>query len=410
LRKMKRGKKWYIEVGRAQKIVAFEQASYTDALLATLDQLRAARQAGLPAPPIALQHINRMGRDYRAYLIPRLIRFGILDASHEAEARPILALVDEWINTKKQAERSTAHIRMLQDRVKSIISGIGASTVSDVTTDKVAAWLHEQRITPRAKAKQLTPKTMSARTYNHYRSHLSIFFAWLIDRGVCTHNPAASLPPLKADTDPRHQRRVLSHTQLTTLLTSVRASKRRCAMSGEHRYWLYRLAAETGLRANECRQLLASDIDAVRGRLTVRASTAKNAKTTTLPLKVETAKGVKAICDDGLIFPAMPLQLANWLKADCAAVGAITSQAKKTSKPKATKKTKKKAGIAYKTDQGYFDFHALRHTYLTRLGESRLPLASIMALGRHSSAELAAHYMHDDVAQSRAAIEAMPGL
>lgn len=89
----------------------------------------------------------------------------------------------------------------------------------------------------------------------------------------------------------------------------------------------------------------------------------------------------------------------GWVKRDCTAVNDI---------PKI--KGKKKIVINSESDAGFFDFYAFRHTFMTRLGESWLPMASIKTLGRHSPAEMSVHYMHFDNDLGRAAIEAMPDL
>src|SRR5690606_9317585 len=46
------------------------------------------------------------------------------------------------------------------------------------------------------------------------------------------------------------------------------------------------------------------------------------------------------------------------------------------------------AGIEYQTDEGFADFHALRHTFITMLHASGMPLGLIMKLARHSDPKL----------------------
>ncbi len=50
----------------------------------------------------------------------------------------------------------------------------------------------------------------------------------------------------------------------------------------------------------------------------------------------------------------------------------------------------KAAGVPYKTEAGYADFHALRHTYISRLIRSGVNLKVAQALARHSSVVLTA--------------------
>jgi integrase len=63
------------------------------------------------------------------------------------------------------------------------------------------------------------------------------------------------------------------------------------------------------------------------------------------------------------------------------------------------------AGISYTDERGHdFDFHALRHQFITNLGRAGVPLAMAQKLARHSDAKITANiYTHlsmDDAASS----------
>lgn len=66
-------------------------------------------------------------------------------------------------------------------------------------------------------------------------------------------------------------------------------------MTGYERSLLYRLAVETGLRANELRTLKASSFDFADGTVTVAAAYSKHRRDDTLPLRKDTANELRAL-------------------------------------------------------------------------------------------------------------------
>jgi integrase len=81
--------------------------------------------------------------------------------------------------------------------------------------------------------------------------------------------------------------------QLRKLIEKTRTAESYKGITGKERVLIYRLACESGLRANEIRTLLVSDFDFKANSVTVRTKTAKNRKQATLPLKVETSEAIK---------------------------------------------------------------------------------------------------------------------
>ena len=68
----------------------------------------------------------------------------------------------------------------------------------------------------------------------------------------------------------------------------------------------------------------------------------------------------------------------------------------------------KAAEVPYKTSAGICDFHALRHTFITRLARSGVAPAVAKTLARHSTITLTMdHYTHLRVEDTRAALKAL---
>ena len=69
----------------------------------------------------------------------------------------------------------------------------------------------------------------------------------------------------------------------------------------------------------------------------------------------------------------------------------------------------KEAGIEYITEEGKCDFHALRHTFCTRLAKAGVQPQIAMKLARHSSIDLTMkHYTHFSLQDKSEAIQRVP--
>ena len=83
----------------------------------------------------------------------------------------------------------------------------------------------------------------------------------MIDAEYVSYSPLQRLKGLNIKLDPRHVRRAIEPDQLRRLLEVTAAGPRRFGMSGLNRSRVYRVATETGLRANEMRTLTKSSFD-----------------------------------------------------------------------------------------------------------------------------------------------------
>jgi hypothetical protein len=69
------------------------------------------------------------------------------------------------------------------------------------------------------------------------------------------------------------------------------------------------------------------------------------------------------------------------------------------------------AGIEYKTEEGFADIHAMRHTYITTLAKSNAPVKVVQTLARHSTPTLTLGvYTHLGPHDQAAALDALPDL
>jgi integrase len=163
-------------------------------------------------------------------------------------------------------------------------------------------------------------------------------------------------------------------------------------MSGPQRSILYRLAIETGLRANELRTLTAASFDFNNLTLTVEAAYSKHRRRDTIPLRPDTATELQAFTRGKLpgtrIFN-VPDKPAKMFKADL-----------------------KATGIAYTDESGrYADFHCLRHTTGSLLAAAGTHPKVAQAIMRHSTVDLTLNrYSHLYAGQVSNAVNGLPDL
>ena len=146
----------------------------------------------------------------------------------------------------------------------------------------------------------------------------------------------------------------------------------RCRMTGRQRALGYRVAMCAGLRAEELRSLTRESFDLEAGTVVVRAAYSKRRRRDTQPL---------------------PPWLVDQLRAWFAAGGGLWATLPGWHPGRLLKDDLAAAGVPY-TAPGpdgplYFDFHALRHWYVTEMANMPgISPKTLMALCRHGTPTL----------------------
>ncbi len=228
------------------------------------------------------------------------------------------------------------------------------------------------------------------RSFNYYLKSCKQFCRWMVKERRATENPLLHLSCI-TQTEKRRQRRALTLTEQRKLLETAETGEKHHNLTGAERALVYRLALQTGFRANEIRSLTVSSFDFDNQTVTVEAGYSKNKKTSTLRLKQETADDLRAYLSG-----KMPNVKAF----------AIPNQPSKM-----IRKDLEIAGILYKSDAGTADFHSLRHTFITNLANAGVQPNVAMKLARHSTITLTMDYYTHTLRESEdAAIEKLPDL
>jgi integrase len=291
---------------------------------------------------------------------------------------PLLEHLEAFRRSLEAKERSPKHVRITCNRIKSLLEGCGFVQAADADISSVEEWLDEQRTL-----------RIGVKTRNYYVAAVRQFFSWLVRAKRATQNPLADLEKLNTETDVRRKRRVLAQGELWKLIDATRRGKPFRGVVGEDRAVLYLLAVRTGLRASECASLTPESLDLKAFTVTVEAVYSKRRRTDTLPLRADLAE----LLAGWLQGRSGPLWPGTWLERSARMI----------------RQDLEAVGIAYKNEDGVFDFHALRHQFLSDLARSGVHPKVAQELARHSTICLTMdRYSHVLDEQKAKALESLP--
>ena len=162
--------------------------------------------------------------------------------------------------------------------------------------------------------------------------------------------------------------------------------------TGPDRAALYRLAAGTGFRANELRNLTPEvfDLGADPPMVTVKAGYSKRRRDDVQPIRPDLAEALRP-----------------WLTAKPSGRRVFGDPTKHTADM--IRHDLEAAGLPYRdASDRVADFHALRHSYITALAMSRAPVKVIRSLARHSTPTLTlGTYAHVGLYDQTSALDAL---
>jgi integrase len=257
---------------------------------------------------------------------------------------PLIELLEEYLgNAAANVEK---HRKNTRARIGKVIKECHWQTIKDVTPASFERWRNNNR--------QLAPKTL-----NDYLGLTKTLFNWLVKNERLDKNPLHRVMPMPRQV--MKPRRAFSDDGF----------KRLVAIVPDRSKIVYLLAAYTGLRRNELKQLQWGDlkIQDEQAWLAVRASTTKNRKGCNLPLRQEILSDLLAIRPSY----AKPTDLMLKRRVptmDC------------------HRKYLNAIGIDYENENGRLDFHSLRKTFSTNLSKAGVAPRVAMEAMRHSDIRL----------------------
>ncbi len=202
-------------------------------------------------------------------------------------------------------------------------------------------------------------------------------------------NPFEGMDLMNDQADVRRKRRAATGDELEQLVRAAEAGGAMARLSGIDRAMLYRVASTVALRAGECASLCPESFLHEENGVTVRVAAAysKHRREDNIPVPAALSSVLKPWLQNKP--PGERLWPGNW-HADAAAMLRVDLEA---------------AGIPYQADDGsYFDFHATRHTGITR-GSKVMQVDQLRQFARHSKIDMTMRYVHTDADELRERVD-----
>lgn len=297
------------------------------------------------------------------------IQRGDIDPQQEARkverARPAAVHVDDYEAHLKAKGVSDNHVAYTIADIRKCLDFTGVTHASGITAPMISRWVNTLRA-----------GDDSHSTINRRVKSVQAWLRWLREHtGIAyTLNKFPRLPTKGKET--RH-RRALTSGESALLLATAPAERKE----------LYRFAMLTGARHTQASALAVKDLNF--SQKTVNLKPKGKDRTHIVPMHAALIGPLRKLCEgrgrDDLIFPGIPSKdrAAGLVRADCKAAGIDTT---------------------------HVDFHALRHTFITRLAEANVHPKVLQQLAGHASLETTlgfyVHFRRDD---EHSAVALLPG-
>ena len=315
---------------------------------------------------------------------------GLIDQYDEHLKNEISSHIEDFKQSLLEKNNSPKHVTQTCNRLTKIVTECGFKSLVDLSGEEVSRWLMENR----------QAGNFGIKTSNYYLSVIRQFGNWLVHLKRLPENPFQYLKLLNSEVDSKRERRTLTQTEFQSLLKVVAKEKAFRGLSGEDRAVLYQVAVNTGFRASELASLKYQNLslDAKCPSIKVDAAYSKRRREDVQPIRQDLAKIIKdwiqfkdeSLRRDSHLWPGTwHLRAAKMLKNDL-----------------------KAAEISYEDEAGrVFDFHALRHQFISNLAESDVHPKIAQQLARHSTITLTMdRYTHSQDQRILEALEQMPAV
>jgi len=408
---LKESPRWWLDFfwnRRRCKVPALSSQRQSEAMGRRFDELMAVLSSG-DTPDASLA---RWAQNLSPALQARMVKLGLLDGRFASAGKPLLEHVAAWEKVLLAKGNTPGHVARYKADVGRIVEMSKAKHLVDLTPS------HVQRAIAAMRDGDAETPGVSLQRCNHVLRAVKSFTRWMVADRRATEDALAHLKAFNVQTDRRRVRRALSDDELRRLLDTAKAGNPIFGMSGEDRAMLYRLALGTGFRANELRSLTPTSfsLDAETPTVTVQAGSSKRRRQDVQPIRTDLADVLRPWLNgkptDAPAFATLPSRynMAKMLRRDLAAARAAWLA---ETKDNAERQERSASDFLAATDASgrVVDFHAQRHTYITRLVQSGASVKVAQELARHSTPTLTLnHYSHLGLHDTSAALDALPSL
>ncbi len=378
-RKRVRSTKWYVSFRDADGILR-RRAAFTDK--------EASRQL-----------LAQLERDAARETVGRR------DPFVQHRKRPLSTHLDEWHQGILDKGRTRKHADLVKRRAEAVFTACRFPRWSDISAAKVQRHIAQLR----------DEGDMGAQTRNFHLAAAKQFCNWMVTEQRAESNPLQHLKGENVKLDRRHERAEFTADQLQRLVTAAHNGPTIRGVPGPERALIYRLAAETGLRAAEVRALTVECFRLLGDDATVAlcAQHTKNHQAAELPIRVTLAVDLRG--HFGTKMPSAPAfkmpseyDVALVLRKDLELARAVWLEA--AGIPEERQRRERSSFLRYRDDAGrYRDFHSLRHSFATLLKQAGVHAKDMQLLMRHSTISLTMdRYTHSVVGNLSAAVNTLP--
>jgi site-specific recombinase XerD len=340
-------------------------------------------------------------------------RVGLIEPHDEQAKRPLSKHLADYRRYLESKRNAASHVRLTASYIQKVLDGCKFKLVRDLSPSRVSRWLADLRA-----------KGRSVRTSNAYLIAIKSFSRWIVRERRAKEDALSHLQRLNAETDVRRRRRVLTPDELDRLVAAAQKSGDRLGrMRGQDRAIVYRLAAFTGLRAQEIASLTprSFDLDADPPTVTVEACYSKHRRKDMLPLEADLCERLRAYLENrqtGLRGAAEErLWPGKWYRKAGRILQRDLAAARKAwiDEAETPQEQEQRGQSDYLRDTNaaghVVDFHSLRHGFITYLVTANVAPKVTQALARHSTITLTMdRYTHLGVGDLVDALKRLPAM
>lgn len=406
--KVREDDKWSIEF-RDHLDIVHRMGAFTDKQASTemgnqIDKLVGWKRAGISPNPETQTWLNQVSPEF----LQQFAEWGLVAAELANRDTPLPTHLQEFHDSLLAKGRTAKYCQMRLFKTTSLFEACQFKFYGDINGEKVEKVLAKMKVGGKAQE-----------TLNHYIRAVKQFTRWMVDTERDKKNPLTKLQCESSKADRRIDRRELSGQEITLLMLATRAGKMRAHLTGEQRAMLYAVALGTGLRANELHSLTARSfkLAAEPCRVVLGAADEKNKEGAELPLPADLVVSLRKwlpTCPPGPLWPgkwAKHTAAGKMFKADLKRARLAWLKEAEAFPEEHARRVESDFLLPTDHDSKKVDFHALRHTYLSRLGRSGVSAKVMQMLARHSTVELTiGRYTHAKMLDLAGAVEKLPPL
>jgi site-specific recombinase XerD len=294
------------------------------------------------------------------------IKTGVADPREvgwaEAERKPLAVHVRDWHAFLVAKGDVAQHADQSRDRVLRLIESVKLLRISGLTISAAQRALADLRLIKGRRGRQ----RLSESSMQHHARAIKSFSRWLWRDGRVREDPLIHM--VLPEVNDRFTRRALEPSEATALIESTDTRPTRARMTGQDRAITYAVALGTGFRLRELASLTPESfcLDGDPPSITCDGVNTKNGQAAVQPIRAELVAMLRSWLDrkpSGVpVFALNRNDAARTLRADLRA-----------------------AGIESWAD---FDFHSLRHSYITQVVKSGASVKVCQQLARHADPRL----------------------